>query len=261
MFHKLGLQLYTVRDYLNDPESADAAFARLAELGYTEAQTAGKDYFGAKEIGDLAKKHGISIVGTHYNWDEIRNNPEKVLEVHKIWNTTNMGLGSSPKEAREDLGELKKFINEFNKCAEFYAKEGIRMTFHNHHFDFCRIDGTKTIMDILVENLDPVNTSFVLDTCWVSVGGGDVVEWIEKLQGRLDILHLKDRYIQKLDDTKHYVHAITEVGNGALAWDRILQAAEKIGVKHYVVEQDNNFSPDPFSSLKMTSDFLKKYMY
>lgn len=259
MFQNLGLQLYTIRDYLTDPESTDKAFARLAQLGYTEAQTAGTDYFGAKEFGDLAKKHGISIVGTHYKWEEILNNPEKVIEVHKTWNTKYLGLGSSPKETREDLKELMKFIDQFNKCAELYAKEGIRMTFHNHHFDFCRIDGTKTIMDLLVENLDPVNTSFVLDTCWVSVGGGDVVEWIEKLEGRLDILHLKDRYIQKLEDTKHYVHAITEIGNGALCWDRILKAAEKIGVKHYVVEQDNNFTGTPFDSLKITSDYLQKY--
>ena len=164
MFKKLGLQLDTVRDYLTDPESTDAAFARLAELGYTEAQTAGTDYFGAKEFGDLAKKHGISIIGTHYKWEEVLNNPDKVIEVHKIWGTTNLGLGSSPMAARTDLDELKKFIDEFNKCAELYAKEGIRMTFHNHHFDFCRIDGKKTIMDLLVENLDPVNTSFVLDT-------------------------------------------------------------------------------------------------
>lgn len=259
MFQNLGLQLYTVRDDMKDAESADRAFAKLVELGYTEAQTAGTDYFGAAEFGALAKKHGIKIVGTHYKWEEILNNPEKVIEVHKIWETTNLGLGSSPAETRTDLGELKKFIDQFNKCAELYAKEGLRMTFHNHHFDFCRIDGKKTIMDLLVENLDPVNTSFVLDTCWVSVGGGDVVEWIEKLQGRLDILHLKDRYIQRLEDTKHYVHAITEVGNGALCWDRIMDAAERTGVKHYVVEQDNNFSGTPYDSLKMTADFLAKY--
>ena len=261
MFHKLGLQLYTVRDYLSTPEEADAAFARLAELGYTEAQTAGTDYFGAKEFGDLAKKHGISIVGTHYNWNEILTNPEKVIEVHKTWGTTNLGIGSSPVETRTDLGKLREFIDQFNKAAEMYAKEGFRMTFHNHHFDFCRIDGTKTLMDILYEELDPVNTSFVLDTCWVSVGGGDVCDWIEKLAGRLDILHLKDRYIQKVEDSKLYVHAITEIGNGGLCWDKILKTAEATGVKHYVVEQDNNFTGTPFDSLKMSADFLKKYQY
>ena len=55
------------------------------------------------------------------------------------------------------------------------------------------------------------------------------------------------------------MHAITEVGNGALCWDRIMDAADRTGVKHYVVEQDNNFSGTPYDSLKMTADFLAKY--
>ena len=111
MFKKLGLQLYTVRDYLTDPESTDKAFARLAELGYTEAQTAGTDYFGAKEFGDLAKKHGISIVGTHYNWNEILTNPEKVIEVHKTWNTKFLGIGGSPAETRTDLKKMMEYLD------------------------------------------------------------------------------------------------------------------------------------------------------
>ena len=38
------------------------------------------------------------------------------------------------------------------------------------------------------------------------------------------------------------------------------RAAEAIGVKHYVVEQDNNWiGNDPFRSLKASADFLAKY--
>lgn len=48
------------------------------------------------------------------------------------------------------------------------------------------------MMDVLVDGLDPKTTSFVLDTYWVQHGGGDVRAWMEKLAGRIDILHLKD---------------------------------------------------------------------
>ena len=44
MFKNLGVQLFTIRDYIRDPESADAAFEKLAALGYTEAHTAGNDF-------------------------------------------------------------------------------------------------------------------------------------------------------------------------------------------------------------------------
>ena len=256
MFQKLGVQLYTIRDYIQDPEFADLAFSKLAEMGYTEAHTAG-NAFDAKLFGELLAKHGISVIGTHYNLDKILNNPEETIETHRLWGTTNIGIGGMPSAARKSLDELKKFIADYNKAAELYAKEGFRLTYHHHNFEFVRVDGKKTIMDLLYEELDPVNTSFVMDTCWIAAGGGDVVEWIEKTKGRLDILHLKDMVLAKED--KYYVPYITEVGNGGLAWDRIMKAAEEAGVKHYVVEQDTHFVKTPFNSLKMSADFLAKY--
>ncbi len=256
MLKKLGLQLYTVRDYIKDPEFADLTFAKLAEMGYTEAQTAGND-FDAKLFGELLAKHGISIVGTHYDLKKILNDPEETIETHRMWNTTNIGIGGMPREARENLEGLKNFIANYNKAAEMYAKEGFRLTYHHHNFEFVRIDGYKTIMDILVDEFDPENISFVADTCWLAAGGADVCAWLEKLKGRIDILHLKDMALKH--EPGKYIPYITEVGNGNLSWDPIMKTAEKIGVKHYVVEQDMNFEGTPFNSLKMSADFLAKY--
>lgn len=256
MIKNLGLQLYTVRDLLKTPEDADKTFAELAKLGYTEAQTAG-NAFDAKLFGELASKNGVKIIGTHYSWDEILNNTQKTMEIHDMWGTKNMGIGGMPGPARTSLDELKKFIADFNKVAEVVAKNGFRLTYHNHNFEFVRIDGYKTVMDVLVEELDPKNTSFVLDTCWVAAGGGDVNAWIEKLAGRLDILHLKD--ITIIRDEHGLKPVMTEIGNGNLCWDSIIKTAEKAGVKHYVVEQDAYFTESPLNSLKMSADFLKKY--
>lgn len=259
MFQKLGLQLYTVRDYLKDPEFADLTFKRLAELGYTEVQTAGND-FDAKLFGELIAKHGIKIIGTHYSYRGILQDPEETMKIHRMWGTTNIGIGGMPAEPRENLDSLKQFIKEFNAAAELYAKEGFRLTYHNHNFEFYRIDGHKTVMDLLYEELDPKNISFVLDTCWVAAGGGDVRAWMEKLAGRLDILHLKDLWF-KYDKRKNaYLPAMTEIGHGNLDWKSILETAEKIGVKHYVVEQDDYFMSTPFESLKYSAETLKPYM-
>ena len=160
---------------------------------------------------------------------------------------------------RTDLGELKKFIADFNRAAESYAKHGFKLTYHNHHFEFVRIDGYKTLMDILAEELDPNNISFVADTCWIAAGGASVNAWLEKLAGRIDILHLKDLTVVH-DNTVGIKPYLTEVGYGNLDWDSILKTAEQIGVKHYVVEQDTNFTGSPFNSLGMSAEFLKKWI-
>ena len=256
MFQKLGVQLYTIRDFMNDPAFADVAFGKLAEMGYTEAHTAG-NAFDAKLFGELFAKHGIKIIGTHYDWGKVVNAPEETMEIHRMWGTTTVGIGGMPMPPRTNLDELKKFIAEFNKVAEIYAKEGFRVSYHNHHFEFVRIDGYKTVMDYLYEGLDPANTSFVLDTCWVSAGGADVVDWIEKLAGRIDILHLKDMTLKLKSGV--YQPEMCEIGNGNLSWDPIMAAAEKIGVKHYVVEQDSDWLNDPLDSCKISAEFLAKY--
>ena len=83
-------------------------------------------------------------------------------------------------------------------------------------------------------------------------GGGDVREWIEKCKGRVDILHLKD--MAKCDGNEPAQY-ITEIGNGNLYWEGIIETAIRTGVKHFVVEQDT-CPGDPFESLKKSSDYL-----
>ncbi len=257
MFEKLGLQIYTVRDFIHDPEFADLSFRTLRELGYTEAQTAGCN-FDPKLFGELLAKNGIKVVGNHCSLEDILQTPERTMEIHRMWGTTNLGIGGIPHEARQGGEALRKFINDYNKAAEQFAKEGFKLTFHNHNYEFEQIDGTKTLMDVFAEEFDPENISFVLDTCWVAAGGGDVRYWIEKLAGRIDILHLKDFSVKVARATTPEI-SLREVGYGNLYWDGIMESAEKAGIKHYVVEQDSNWTDTPFKSLEMSAAFLKKY--
>ena len=48
----------------------------------------------------------------------------------------------------------------------------------------------------------------------------------------------------------------TEIGQGNLHWPLILEAAEKAGVKYYVVEQDT-CPGDSLDSMKLSADYLK----
>ncbi len=258
MFKKLGLQLYTTRDYMNDEESLDKTFEKLVAMGYTEGQTAGLNVENPA-YAKLAKKHGMAIIGTHYDYNKIINEPAATMKLHDELGTKNVGIGGMPGDARNYDG-LMKFIEAFNKAGEIYGKEGYRLTYHNHSFEFIKVNGQKTIMDYLYEELDPKNISFVLDTCWVAHGGADIRHWMEKLAGRIDILHLKEIEAY-YDEAGKVTQAYTNIGNGNIWWDGVLETAEKIGVKHYVVEQDSRWiDNDPFKSLAASADYLKKYI-
>ncbi len=261
MISKLGLQLYTVRDYLHgvDEKTMDKTFERLVEMGYTEGQTAGWE---TDEYAALAKKHGMTIVGTHFDMNKIYNDPAETIRMHKLLGTTNIGIGAMPRKARTGYDDFMKFIDDYNKAAAFYAKEGFKLTYHNHSFEWVQVCGNKTMMDLMVENFDPDNISFVLDTCWVANAGADLCQWMRKLAGRIDILHLKDLKTVYINDNGWSTEQrLCEVGRGNIDWEHTLKVAEEIGVKHYVVEQDGAWMDnDPFKSLEISKKTLEKYI-
>lgn len=256
MFTKLGLQVYTVRNYIKDEQSIDKTFEKLAELGYSEIQSAGWE---SETYARLAKKHGLAVVGTHYSHEKIINNVEETVALHKALGTTNIGVGSGSVRCYEDI---VKYIDEYNKAAAEYAKHGFKLTYHNHSFEFVEVKDGKSMMDLLVEGFDRDNVSFVLDTCWLANAGCDVCAWLEKLRGRVDILHLKDLRVEFADDGKWAVRQrLCEIGKGNLDWGRILATAEATGVKHIVVEQDYDWiDGDPFKSLEFSKKYLEQFM-
>jgi len=244
---KLGLQLYTIRDTMNNAENIRESFRRIKALGYDIGQTAGCAIPFA-EFGKIAKEEGIEICGTHDDFNHMVNDPKTAMEEHKALGTTNMGIGGF---GAGSIEEVEQFIEKANKLADMIYDYGFKFTYHNHSHEFRRFANGKTAMDMLVEGLDPKKTSFVLDTYWVQHGGGDVRFWIEKLAGRVDILHLK---AMGRNDQGPF---ITEIGNDNMNWAGMLEAAEKAGVKYYVVEQDI-WPGDPFDSIRQSSEYLHK---
>ncbi len=261
MIKKLGLQLYTVRDHLHGDEAIEKTFEKLMSMGYTEGQTAGGE---TEQMAEIAKKTGFSIVGTHFDYGRMINDVAGTIKLHEALGTKNIGIGGLSREARDNYDELMRFIEQYNKLAAIYSKEGFKLTYHNHSFEFIqpRADSTKTVMDYLYENFDKDNITFVLDTCWVSNAGGDVCGWLEKLEGRIDILHLKDLRSSFCDGSNWAIkNDLCEIGQGNIFWERVLNTAEKVGVKYYVVEQDGNWRDgDPFKSLQISRDYLDKFM-
>ncbi len=250
---KLGVQLYTIRDFMKTPADIKESFRRIKALGYDQAQTAGC-HITYDQFGELAKEEGIEIVGTHENFELMVNDFDTAYKNHELLGTKIMGIGGF---YAPTLKEYEEFVQKANAVGEKIAAKGGKFTYHNHHHEFIKLSNGQIVMDYLADNLNPDTTSFVLDTHWVQRGGGDVCKWIKKLSGRIDILHLKDFMVYKDSETNETLPTYAEIGNGNLDWDDIIAAAADAGVKYYVVEQDT-CSADPFESLKISSDYIHK---
>ena len=252
---EFGLQIYSIRDYFKNEEDTRAAFKALSEMGYTNVQTAGLyEYIAPEKFRELLDEAGLTVCGTHYNYDKIVDDVEGTIAYHNTIGTKNIGIGGMPLPARENEEELQKFIDTYNKMAKIYGERGFKLTYHNHSFEFVKLSDGKTIFDRLVEQFDKENITFVLDTFWLQYAGIDVRDMMERLRGRVDILHLKDM-TAKRDDS--YPYPIVEVGTGVMNFKGIVELADKIGVKYYVVEDDRCIPGESLSCAKRSAEYIK----
>lgn len=253
MIEKLGVQIFTIRDFLTTEDDVKRSFEKLAKIGYKEIQTAGMYDFTTPEFfAQAARENGLAIVGTHIPMDKIEKDTDKMVAMHKVYGTTNMGIGGMPGifDSELSLAEVEDFISRFNACAAKLKKHNMKLTYHNHHYEFAKVGG-KFIMDHFIDKFDKDTISFVLDTYWLQCGGVSILEYMDKCAGRVDILHLKDYKVRHKQEQIY-----TEIGNGNINFAAVIAKAEKIGVKHYVVEED--VCPgDPFESLTMSYNNLK----
>lgn len=260
---EFGLQLYSIRDHFTNAEDTRESFKRMKDCGYSHAQTAGKySYIAPAEFRALADEYGIELMGTHYSWTAICENVEETIAYHKTIGATYIGIGSMPSDARNSKEALLAFIDKFNEMAKVYVEAGFKaLTYHNHSFEFVKIEG-KTIMDYLIDGLDPKYTAFVLDSFWAHVGGEDVRALIERLNGRIACVHLKDldpcfRY--ELADGSHmsYLPKRIEVGCGNMKFEGIIKTAEACGCKYFTVEDEHYTTGESYDSMRISAENIK----
>ena len=67
---KIGVQLYTIREFMTSELDIRESFRKLKTLGYDQAQTAGCK-ISYELFGQIAREEGIEIVGTHDNFEEM----------------------------------------------------------------------------------------------------------------------------------------------------------------------------------------------
>ncbi len=144
---------------------------------------------------------------------------------------------------------FKQFARDATEVGRRLAEAGLTFSYHNHSFEFVRF-GERTGLDIIYEESDPRYLMAELDTYWVQHGGGDVIDWIDKLAGRMPVIHFKDMV------THEGQQIMAEIGEGNLNWRGILDACEDADIDWYAIEQDV-CRRDPFDSLRISYDNLK----
>lgn len=264
---QIGLQLYTVRNQM--AEDPIATLKAIKDAGYSQVE--GGNPFGYDKLLPMVKDAGMYSKSCFFtpafiteNWELHGGEPDypkdtdAVIEAASKYNLEYLVFGYLNKEERKTIDQYKTYAERLNKMGEQCEKAGIHLCYHNHSFEYGPVEG-QVPYEVLIEEFDPNNIQFELDIFWASLGGYDPVELMKKMEGKIRLLHLKDKLrgvADEFDESEVPINAYQELGDGVVDIKQVLKLAPKVGVEQCFVEQDQ--SPDPLASIAQSTAYLQK---
>jgi sugar phosphate isomerase/epimerase len=236
---RLTVQLYTLRDKLEADLEGTLQSVKAIGLEYVELAGAyGKSVDEWKTIlGDL----GLKVSGSHVPLDQLESNLEGVIADNKALGNPFVIVPWVSKE--KYAGNWTAFGEELNGYGQTLADAGLALAYHNHDFEF-EGDG----LSALYAASSPEYVKAELDLAWISIAGADPVAWLQKMSGRVPLVHAKD---YSPNETPRWRPA----GEGVLDFDAILPAAEAAGVQFAGIELDE--SPgDPLEAVRASFEYF-----
>jgi len=255
---KVGLQLYTLREYIDkDPKGV---LAKVAKAGYQEVETYGyskeKGFWGLspKEFKSVLAANGLTTSAGHYGLDDFlaggsQDTLKACMEAAKSCGQTYVVVPSMSEKVRATAADFKAVANKLNEAGQLCKAAGLKLGYHNHNFEFKPIDGT-TLYEVLLKETDPALVDFEMDIYWVVRAGQDPIKLITQHPKRFTMWHVKD--MEKANPEHN-----TEVGSGTIDFKKIFQQASTSGVKHIFMEQEY-FAMDAYKSITQSATYIKK---
>jgi sugar phosphate isomerase/epimerase len=241
----IGVQLYTVRTLLE--RDFEGTLAGLAAIGFREVEFAGYHGRTPQAVSTALARAGLVAPSAHVPMEAVRDGLPRVLDGALVMGHRHVVVAWLPEEQRTVDG-YRAAADLFNRVGQQAAAAGIRFAYHNHAFEFDRLDG-RMPYDVLLERCDPRYVAFEMDLYWVTKGGQDPLAYFARWPGRFPLVHIKD-------STGPPEHRMVDVGAGIIPWKAVFARREQAGIRHYFVEHDA--PPDPLASVWRSFEYLRR---
>lgn len=248
---KLGIQLYTLREFCKTAGDFEETLKFLDSIGCHVIQISGIGNIEPETVGELVDKYKMDVCVTHKPYDRMKTDLEKLCSEHDLIHCDNIGIGCMPGNLHSSYEGVWGFINKLNEIGEEMHKYGKQLCYHNHALEFEINDGKRTF-ERLIDETKPENLHFIPDTYWLQMGGVNPAEYLRKLKGRVEVCHFKDWCV--VDNTARFA----PVDEGNLDLDACYRACRDIGVEYIVAEQDLCYERDVFDCVKASFEGLKE---
>ena len=267
MAFSVGVQLYSVRNEME--KNLYGTLKKVKAMGYDGVEFAGLFGHTGEEIAEMCKDLGLDPISAHVPYADMLADPEGVLGEYKTIGCKFVVMPYLEKKEFNDRDNVMTIIENIKMLGGVAKKLGMTMLYHNHDFEFIRMDG-KYILDLIYDSIPADLLQTELDTCWVNIGGEDPAEYLLKYAGRAPIVHLKDFHGEKSDDMYELIGIARKepvrpsnfefrpVGSGAQNFPAILASAKKAGSNWIIVEQDKpSMGLSPMECIQKSIEYVK----
>lgn len=267
----VAVQVYSVRE--DAKADLRGTLEKIKEMGYDGVEFAGLYGNDPKEIKKMCEEIGLIPISAHVPYRDMIKDPEGVLADYATIGCKFVAVPYLIPEDRPGTEGFPEVIKNVKILGETANKLGMTLLYHNHDFEFIKLDG-KYALDILYEEVSADLLQTELDTCWVNVGGENPSEYVKKYTGRAPVVHLKDFFGEKSEDMYELIgidkkapvrpgnFEFRPVGSGLQDFPPILEAAKFAGAGWVVVEQDKpSMGLTSLESIEKSRKYLESIGY
>lgn len=256
---KISIQMYSLIPWVAE-DGLDSVLGELADMGYQNIEPYGGNFSGytAEEFRALVKKHGLHVSASHNSTNE--STWDETLAYSRTIGQHYVGSGGFASPGIGSYEDTLATAATLDRLGEAAKKQGLHKIFgHNHQQEFTTAytdpatGEEKSAWEIIADNTDPRYVTFEVDILWAYDAGVDVVELLEEYGDRIELLHVKDGFLNGEARAN-----FADVGEGELDWEPILEAAHG-KVRYYTVEYD--LAPDGREFAQDSFEYLSTLTY
>lgn len=208
----LSIQLYSLRNHGPLAAQLDA----VKEAGFRNIETIQGMMDDAPATRAMLDERGLEAPSGHVSFAAMRERPDWAIDAARV-----LGVGLlvvpalHPPIRPGDAEGWRAIGKELGGMARRVADEGLRLAFHNHHWEVEKLPDGSLPLDLLLDAGDKDGLGWQADLAWLVRGDDDPVARIDRHRERLLSVHVKDIAPA---GTAEDEDGWADVGEGVLDW-------------------------------------------
>ncbi len=240
-----GLQLYSLRDQFKE-QGVQKVFSMIRDWGitYVEQGNMGTHGYTYDEYKSILKEYGLTMVSASATYEELRDDPQIVIERAKSLDVSYVVCFWIPHEDTVfTIHETRQAIEVFNAAGKMLLENGIILVYHPHGYEFSTYNRA-TLLELMISESE--HFDFEMDTYWFANASEDPADWLRKYPKEFRLLHLKDmaKGTKGNKSGTSDVESNVVLGTGMIDIKEVIAVAEKIGIPYMFIEDESSRSEE-----------------